>query len=263
VTYLDLFSGIGGFALAAEWVWGSDLEILYFVEIDPFCQRVLKKHWPEVPIHDDIKTFKATQYLGRVALLTGGFPCQPVSHAGKQKGKEDDRWLWPEMARIIEECRPRWVVCENVAGLIHLGLDDVLFDLEDLGYEAWPTVIPACAVNAPHRRDRVWIIAYNVADSYFPRSYWKEISKITRKKSTDLERKGCFLVADAHGKRLGKWFKYDSPDKFPSWAGGSLPMPWPITEWTKDGEVERIFCGVADGISAGLDGCEVKIPSRN
>jgi len=102
MKYMDLFSGIGGFALAAEWVWGEELQILHFVEIDPFCQKVLKKHWPEVPIHDDIKTFKATQYLGRVDLLTGGFPCQPVSYAGKQRGKEDDRWLWPEMARVIE-----------------------------------------------------------------------------------------------------------------------------------------------------------------
>lgn len=131
-----------------------------FCEIDPFCQKVLKKHWPESKIYNDVKTLK-TDELGRIDLLTGGFPCQPFSVAGKQGAQDDDRHLWPAMFRIIKECRPSWVVGENVAGIIELGLEQVCADLEGEGYEVWPIVIPACAVNAPHRRDRVWIIAHS------------------------------------------------------------------------------------------------------
>lgn len=155
--HLDLFSGIGGFGLAAQW---AGYTTVGFVEIDPFCQRVLKKHWPEVLIHDDIRTF-TSDLVGRpIDLLTGGFPCQPFSVAGKRLGKEDDRALWPEMLRVIHDVRPRWVLGENVAGHISMGLDGVLADLEEIGYSCWPVVVPACAVNAPHRRDRVWIMAH-------------------------------------------------------------------------------------------------------
>ena len=106
-THLDLFSGIGGFALAAKW---AGYETIQFVEIDPFCHKVLKKHWPDVPIHSDIKTFDVTKYNGSIDLITGGFPCQPYSVAGKRLGKADDRALWPEMLRIISEIRPAWVI---------------------------------------------------------------------------------------------------------------------------------------------------------
>ncbi|NOY60443.1 MAG: DNA (cytosine-5-)-methyltransferase [Calditrichaeota bacterium] len=156
---LDLFSGIGGFSLAAQWTWGNELEIVQFVEKDKFCQKVLKKHWPDVPICDDIRKFKGDKYAETIDLITGGFPCQPFSVAGKRKGKEDDRWLWPEMFRVIREVRPRWVIGENVAGIINLGLDEVLSDLESEGYEVQTFIIPACAVGAWHRRDRVWIVA--------------------------------------------------------------------------------------------------------
>ena len=154
-THLDLFSGIGGFALAARW---AGLETLQFVEIDSFAQKVLKKNFPGVPIHDDIKTFDATQ-LCQPFLLTGGYPCQPFSQAGKRRGKEDDRHLWPEMLRVIRECRPTWILAENVAGHISMGLDTVLADLESEDYSTRTFVIPACAKDAPHRRDRVWIVA--------------------------------------------------------------------------------------------------------
>ncbi len=160
MRHLDLFSGIGGFALAASWVWGAEHEIVSFCEIESFPQKVLKKHWPDVPIHDDIKTMKGDQY-GRIDLISGGFPCQPYSCAGKQKGKEDDRALWPEMFRIIQEAKPRWIIGENVAGFVNMGLDDCLSDLESEGYETTAFIIPACAVNAPHRRDRVWIVGYS------------------------------------------------------------------------------------------------------
>ncbi|MFA5261285.1 MAG: DNA cytosine methyltransferase, partial [Candidatus Omnitrophota bacterium] len=183
--HIDLFSGIGGFALAAKW---AGIETVQFVEIDPFCQKVLQKQFPGVPIHDDIKTFayaasikddkRESRGVGyapqggeggddatgpcdksRPFLLTGGFPCQPYSCAGKRKGKDDDRALWPEMLRVISEAKPRWVIGENVAGFIGMGLDDCISDLEGEGYEVQAFVIPACAVNAPHRRDRVWIVA--------------------------------------------------------------------------------------------------------
>lgn len=158
-NHLDLFSGIGGFALAAQWVWGKDHNIYSFIEIDPFCQKVLKKHWPEVPIISDIKEYKHDGTT--IDLLTGGFPCQPFSVAGKQRGKEDNRYLWPEMLRIISEVHPTWIIGENVSGIINMGLDQVLSDLENEGYACQPFIIPACAVNAPHRRDRVWIVGYS------------------------------------------------------------------------------------------------------
>jgi DNA (cytosine-5)-methyltransferase 1 len=151
---LDLFSGIGGFSLGLE--AAGPFRTVAFCEQDAFCQAVIRKHWPDVPIYDDVR---ALNFGGEVDVITGGYPCQPFSVAGKQKGAADDRHLWPSMFEIIKHKRPRWVVAENVAGHIAMGLDEVLFDLEGEGYTARPIVIPACAVDAPHRRDRVWIIA--------------------------------------------------------------------------------------------------------
>ncbi|MGB5217358.1 MAG: DNA (cytosine-5-)-methyltransferase [Smithella sp.] len=161
---LSLFSGIGGFDLAALWVW-PELEIVSFCEIDSFCQKVLKKHWPDVPCHSDIKTLRGDNF-GTIDFLYGGFPCQPYSVAGKRKGKEDDRALWPEMFRVIQEAKPRWIIGENVAGFVNMGLDDCLSDLESKGYETTAFIIPACAVNAPHRRDRVWIVANSTRELF-------------------------------------------------------------------------------------------------
>lgn len=142
---IDLFSGIGGFALAAHWMgW----ETVAFCERDPFCQRILAKHWPTVPIHPDITTLDYGA-LPSADLVCGGYPCQPFSTAGKRKGADDDRALWPAMLAVITAVRPTWVVAENVAGHISMGLDDVLASLEDSGYTTWPVVIPACAVGAP------------------------------------------------------------------------------------------------------------------
>jgi DNA (cytosine-5)-methyltransferase 1 len=157
MKHLDLFSGIGGFALAAQRTWGEDHKIVSFCEIDKFCQKVLKKHWPDTPIISDIKELKANDRT--VELVTGGFPCQPFSVAGKRKGKEDDRYLWPEMVRVIEEFQPRWVIGENVTGIINMELGNCISDLEDAGYDCEAIIIPACAVDAKHRRDRVWILA--------------------------------------------------------------------------------------------------------
>jgi len=154
-THLDLFSGIGGFALAAGW---AGFETVGFCDNEPYAQAVIKKHWPNVPIHEDIKTLDGTAYRG-VTLLTGGFPCQPFSNAGKRRGKDDDRYLWPQMLRVIQEARPDWIVGENVVGIIGLALDQVCSDLEAEGYEVEPIIIPACGVDAPHRRNRVWVVA--------------------------------------------------------------------------------------------------------
>jgi len=154
-THLDLFSGIGGFALAARW---NGYRTVGFCDCEPYAQAVLKKHWPEVPIHKDIREIRGDVYAG-VTLLTGGFPCQPFSVAGERRGKDDNRYLWPEMLRVIREAKPRWIIGENVAGIVNMALDQVHSDLEGEGYEVETLIIPACAVDAPHRRDRCWIVA--------------------------------------------------------------------------------------------------------
>jgi DNA (cytosine-5)-methyltransferase 1 len=156
MNHLSLFSGIGGIDLAAEW---AGMRTVAFVEQNKFCQQVLAKHWPGVPIHDDVRTVGAKDFAEPIDVISGGFPCQPFSTAGNRMGNEDDRALWPEFARLIKELRPAWVVGENVAGIISLALDDVLASLESLGYSARSFVIPACAVGARHRRERVFIVA--------------------------------------------------------------------------------------------------------
>jgi len=164
---LDLFSGIGGFSYAAEKLVGG-YETVAFCEQDEFCQQVLRKHWKDVPIYDDVRTIDATG-LGNIDIVAGGFPCQAVSQAGLQKATEDDRWLWDEMLRIIQDCKPRWVIGENVVGLININqgilFEQVQTDLEKEGYSVQSVVIPAASKNAPHRRDRVWIIAHSNINS--------------------------------------------------------------------------------------------------
>jgi len=160
-THLDLFSGIGGFALAARW---NNIQTIGFVENENYPRRILGKQFPGILIHSDIHDFDATPFRG-VDLITGGFPCQPFSAAGKQRGKEDDRFLWKEMLRVIVEAQPTWVLAENVAGLINMALDEVLLDLEAEDYATGTVILPACAKNALHRRDRVWIIARDARDT--------------------------------------------------------------------------------------------------
>jgi DNA (cytosine-5)-methyltransferase 1 len=162
MTHGSLFSGIGGFDLASQWMgWDN----IFHCEWNEFGQRVLKHHFPKSISYGDITTTDFTIHRGQIDILTGGFPCQPYSQAGKRLGKEDDRHLWPEMLRAIREIQPRWVVGENVLGLVNwnggLVFDEVQADLENEGYVVQPYVLPACAVNAPHRRDRVWFVAYS------------------------------------------------------------------------------------------------------
>lgn len=154
---LDLFSGIGGFSLGLE---RAGMETVAFCKIEKFPRRVLRKHWPDVPIFKDVRELHAKDLPKAVDVICGGYPCQPFSVAGKRRGKEDDRHLWPEMFRLVRECRPSFVICENVVGHVTMGLDTVLSDLEGEGYTCWAFIIPACAVNAIHRRDRLWIVAH-------------------------------------------------------------------------------------------------------
>jgi DNA (cytosine-5)-methyltransferase 1 len=187
---LDLFSGIGGFSLAARWT--GRILTAAFCETDPYCCKVLAKNFPGVPIHGDIRNMKGAN-IGAADIISGGFPCQPFSVAGKRGGAEDDRYLWPEMLRVISDVRPAWVIGENVDGLVRMGVQSrvlkvesrnlertedfdrlrriltreemlllfsLLDDLEALGYGAVPIVVPACGVDAPHLRYRVWIVGY-------------------------------------------------------------------------------------------------------
>jgi len=173
MKHISLFSGIGGFDLAAEWAGWTNVASC---EINPFGRRHLAYYWPHVYHHDDIKTLTGEKIQHEAqkrygpdwraggVILSGGFPCQPYSLAGKRLGKEDERHLWPEMCRIIREIKPDWIVGENVFGLVSwsdgLVFDEVQTDLETAGYEVQAFVLPACAADAPHRRDRVWIVAY-------------------------------------------------------------------------------------------------------
>ena len=158
----SLFSGIGGFDLAAEWMGWQNI---FHCEIGEFPRKILKHHFPNSICYEDIKKTDFRKHRGEVDIISGGFPCQPYSNAGKRRGKEDDRHLWPEMLRVIREIQPRFVVGENVAGLLSwnngMVFHEIITDLENEGYETQAFLIPACATNAPHRRDRIWFVAYS------------------------------------------------------------------------------------------------------
>ena len=163
LTHLSLFSGIGGLDLAAEW---AGIETVGQCEWAEYPTKVLEKHWPNVPRWKDIKTLTGESFYERtgkrtVDIISGGFPCQPFSVAGNRRGKEDDRYLWPEMVRVIKELRPTWIVGENVAGIVRMALPDILSELETCGYRTRTFLIPACAVGARHRRYRVAIVGYS------------------------------------------------------------------------------------------------------
>jgi DNA (cytosine-5)-methyltransferase 1 len=158
----SLFSGIGGFDLAAQWMgWDN----VFHVEWNPWCRKVLEHHFPNSESFTDVRQFDGSAWRGRVDIISGGFPCQPYSSAGKRLGKDDERHLWPEMLRIIREAAPAYVVRENVRGLLNWNggvvFEEVCTDLEAMGYEVWTGILPAAGVGAPHRRDRIWWVATN------------------------------------------------------------------------------------------------------
>lgn len=175
MTHASLFSGIGGFDLAAEWAGWSNA---FNCEIDPFCRKVLKYHFPNAEQYEDIKSTDFTIWRGKIDVLTGGFPCQPFSTAGKRKGTADNRYLWPEMLRAIREIRPRWVVGENVLGIVSwdggMFFEQVHADLETEGYEVQAFVLPACGVNAPHQRYRTWFVANRADTGFESKREWQD-----------------------------------------------------------------------------------------
>ena len=247
MRHLDLFSGLGGFSLAAQRVWKDEHKIVAFCEIDKFCQKVLRKHWPDVPIIEDIHDLKGDE-LEAVELITGGYPCQPFSFAGKQRGTEDVRYLWPEMFRVIKQAKPNWIIIENVAGIVNLGLDTVLADLESKGYSTQTFIIPACAKNAPHRRNRIWIIANaekrnDGKHNREPKKRQKPVSGICPCKSD---------VTDTNNERFQRKFIANGSEgteiRDERIAGRN--RTW-RENWA---EVAAELCGVDDGFPAKLDG---------
>ena len=195
---LDLFSGIGGFSLGLE---RAGMQTVAFCEIDKVAQQVLRKHWPNVPIFDDVKTLKGEQ-LGTIDVICGGFPCQDLSFAGKGAGLTGARsGLWWEFHRLIKEIKPSWVIIENVAALRSRGLDKVLGSLAEIGYDAEWHCVPASAVGAPHQRDRVWIVAYPQCHGLFASSVTRSVEETVRQESPGsdnaLDVKGTSSVSSA------------------------------------------------------------------
>ena len=236
---LDLFSGIGGFSLGLERTGG--FETVAFCEIEPFPRKVLAKHWPSVPCFDDVRTLKGTD-VGPVDVICGGYPCQPFSTAGKRGGAEDDRHLWPEFSRLVAELRPTWVIGENVAGHISMGLDDVLSDLEGQGYACRTFVIPACAVGAPHQRYRCWTLA----NANQGRRNRVHIREKTESNADAASMPRAPHVADADGSRCNRnWSNFHSKGRAKVRSGlarGSYIDR--ASQWSIEPDVGRVAHGV-------------------
>ena len=237
LTHGSLFTGIGGFDLAAHW---SGIETLWQVEKDKYCRDLLNRHFPQIPLFDDVKEVRKAE-LNTVSIISGGFPCQPFSHAGKRKGQTDDRYLWPEMLRIIKELQPNYVIGENVPGIITMALDEVLDSLENEGYHNEVFVLPACGIGAWHKRDRVWIISYR-KDRFGAKTkqeqdkYWKavesQIEILSNSSSWGHEKSGSF----------GQSFDSETT---PTWetaqpSDGCLP-----NIWQSEPNVGRVAHGVS------------------
>ncbi len=204
---LDLFSGIGGFSLGLE---RAGMETIAFCEIEPFCQKVLKKHWPNVPIHDDITKLDGKQYVGTVDIICGGFPCQDISIANNNgKGIEGARsGLWKEYARIISEIRPKYIIVENVAELLNRGMGIVLGDLAKIGYDAEWHCIPASTIGASHRRERIWVVAYPSGDH---EETFRIFSRITKKSISKAQAQMPNLFYVNHGNNNIEFREEDIP----------------------------------------------------
>lgn len=263
IIHLDLFSGIGGFAYAADQVWNNVEHI--FCDNDKFCQQVLNKHWPEAKIYDDIRSINTPP--NRVELLTGGFPCQPFSAAGLRRGTADERHLWPEMLRVIRLTKPTWIIAENVRGILTwnegLVFEQVCTDMEAEGYEVQPFILPAIAINAPHRRDRVWFVAYRASK--------RPDNRLNNKRGRHLLPDENRDAKESKPQRSGRhsWTRRPSPTVTNSRSSESrglsnqssrykIPKTWE-RNWL---EVAAELCGVDDGLSTGLDGFELTKPQH-
>lgn len=242
MTHASLFSGIGGFDLAAEWAGWTNM---FNCEIDGFCRKVLKYHFPNAQQYADIRTTDFTVWRGRIDVLMGGFPCQPFSLAGKRRGTEDDRYLWPEMLRAIREIRPEWVVGENVYGFVNwsngLVFDTMWADLENAGYQVGAFILPAAAVGAPHRRDKVWVVAHRSdAGSESMRERQDGVFSGNHAADPDGERcDECQSSGQSEQPQERNSQGGDAERRIPGWGG--FPTQSPV-------------CGGDDGISAELDG---------
>lgn len=240
----SLFSGIGGFDLAAEWMgW----ENIFHCEIAEFPRQILKYHFPNSICYEDIKKTDFTKHRGEVDIISGGFPCQPYSSTGNRRGKEDDRHLWPEMLRVIREVQPRFVVGENVAGLLSwnegMVFDEIITDLENERYETQAYVIPACAKNAPHRRDRIWFVAHAI-NNRLQQSFNGESEKYFHQESGEQEFKSiskCIKSTKTISTRdeITNTFSERVKSKTKNW---------------KDFPTQSPICGGDDGIPTELDG---------
>lgn len=251
MTHGSLFSGIGGFDLAAEW---AGWENIFHCEWNPFGQKVLKHHFPKSISYNDITKTDFSIHKGSIDILTGGFPCQPYSSAGKRLGKADERHLFPEMLRAIKEIKPKWVIGENVRGLVSWGgglvFNEVCDDLEREGYEVQPFLIPAASVNAPHQRQRIWFVAHsnNKGKSGEFREIQKENGKISERNNNaepcnssngdatnynNIGSKYALENEELEGGRSWKSYQRNTWDSFPS---------------------KSPICGGDDGIPKELDG---------
>ena len=211
LKHLDLFSGIGGFSLGLEATGG--FETVAFCDYDSYCQKILRKHWPWVTIYDDIKELNHEKLNSnghtKIDIITGGYPCQPFSVAGRQQGEKDPRHVWPEYFRLIKDLRPTWVIGENVSGHVKLGLDTVLENLESEGYSARPFSISASSIGANHQRERIWIVANSGCSwgsgSEFQRKNENEIKK---ENANQFERSSSSSQSNmvySDSERLEKW----------------------------------------------------------
>ena len=255
MTHGQLFAGIGGFGLAAQW---AGIKNVWANEIDPYCCKILRQNFEGLEVYEkDIRTFKP-EYTD---IITGGFPCQPFSHAGKRKGTDDNRYLWPEMLRVISEVRPRWVIGENVAGLLSMEngktLDRILTDLEDQGYHTETFLIPASATGAWHRRDRIWILANSGNCSNTPNegSSGKEKKIQGKRRETRYTRKSIGAVSEIYSnngdERIQGGIKIEIPElirfqrgedgRGVAYIGDRPNIPTPV------------LCRSYDGVSSGVD----------
>ena len=236
MRHVDLCSGIGGFALGFEWAKLS--KPVLFCDIEPWSRKVLAKHWPDVPIAEDVKELAndPDRNVPDCDILTAGYPCQPFSLAGKRGGEEDPRHIWPYILRIVAFKRPSWCVFENVYGHLTLGLDQVLLDLEGEGYATRPFIVPACSVDAPHRRDRIWIIAKNMGDTSGCRQ-----SGDDRRQSAQEPKNGCEDVADTNNSRREeqRWPQPAQPEHQAPQCGGGWP-PEPAVGRVANGIPKRV-----------------------